>query len=56
LDRVGVGVLYFLVVVGTAIATAVIVSVGLDVVASAIGADKVVEKAHLVYSVWLVWV
>jgi hypothetical protein len=39
----------------TAIATAIIVAIGLDVVATAIGADKVGEKTHW-YPPWLVGV
>jgi hypothetical protein len=42
------------VVVASAIATAIVIAIGLDVVATAIGADKVGEKAHLVSSV-VVW-
>jgi hypothetical protein len=37
----------------TAIATAIVVAIGLDVVATAIGADKVGEKTHW-YPPWLV--
>jgi hypothetical protein len=37
----------------SAIATAIVVAIGLDVVATAIGADKVGEKTHW-YPPWLV--
>jgi hypothetical protein len=41
------------VVVASAIATAIVVAIGLNVVATAIGADKVGEKTHW-YPPWLV--
>jgi hypothetical protein len=37
----------------TTIATAIVVAIGLDVVRTAIGADKVAEKTHW-YPPWLV--